>query len=246
MNQLVRVLLTLAIAAPAAADTTDRLSRVLPLAPGTAVSLQVTIGQVQVSGWDRADLSVEIVRRAPDAASLARFPSHIDTSGKAVVIRVVQPDGSRDARLRSDVVLRVPRAAELRELSLFEGRLEIEGLTGTVAAHVERGDVVARNVSGAIRIETSIGGIRLERATLSPGGLIRLRTFNGDVKVELASRPENARVLALSMGGTIGSDVPLTRKERWGPRWGETTIGAGGALISIDVVNGNIDLKLSP
>jgi hypothetical protein len=200
---------------------------------------------VQVSGWDRPELSVEIVRHAPDTAGLARIAPQIDTTVGAVAIRVVQPDGERDAALRSDVVLRVPRAATLRELSLSEGQLEMDGLGGLITAHVERGDVVARNIAGAVRVETGMGHIRLERATLSPGGLIRLRTFNGDVTLELAERPVNARVLALSMGGTITSDLPLTRQERWGPRWAETTIGTGEPLISLDVVNGDIEVTLA-
>jgi hypothetical protein len=74
---------------------------------------------------------------------------------------------------------------------------------------------------------------------------MRLRTFNGNVTLELDERPANARVLALSMGGTITSDLPLTRQERWGPRWAETTIGTGEPLISIDVVNGDIALKIA-
>jgi DUF4097 and DUF4098 domain-containing protein YvlB len=242
---VVRVLLTLAAAAPVAADETDRLTRTLPLAPGTAVTLQVTNGQIQVSGWDRSDLSLEIVRRAPDARALARIPPRIESSAGEVAIRILQPDGERDAALRSDVILRVPQAAELRDLSVFEGRMNIEGLNGQVSAHLERGDVLARNISGTIRVETGMGSIRFERATLSRDGLIRLRTFNGDIALELAAPPADARVLALSMGGAITSDLPLTRKDRWGPRWAEATIGSGEPLISLDVVNGNIAITVA-
>lgn len=245
MKLVVRVLFTLAAALPAAADETDRLSRTLPFTPGTVVTLQVTNGQIQVSGWDRPELSLEVVRRAPTAAALARMAPHIDTAPGAVTIRVAQPDGERDAALRSDVILRVPHAADLRELSLFEGRMELDGLAGALHAQVERGDVIGRNISGTIRVETSMGSIRLERATLSPDGLIRLRTFNGDVALGLAAPPANARVLALSMAGTITSDLPLTSKDRWGPRWGETTIGTGEPLISVDVVNGNIRINVA-
>jgi hypothetical protein len=241
----IRVLLTLAVAAPVGADETDRLSRTLPLAPGTAVTLQVTNGQVQVSGWERPEVFLEVVRRAPSAAALARIPPHVDTADGTLAIRIVQPDGERNAALRSDVILRVPHVVELRDLSLFEGRLDVDGLQGTLRAHVERGDVLARNISGTIRVETGMGSIRLERATLSPDGLIRLRTFNGDVALGLAAQPANARVLALSMGGTITSDLPLTLKDRWGPRWGETTIGTGEPLISLDVVNGNIAISVA-
>jgi len=60
------------------------------------------------------------------------------------------------------------------------------------------------------------------------------------VTLDLVPRPANARILALSLGGTIASDIPLTRRERWGPRWGEATLGTGEPVISIDVVNGNI------
>jgi DUF4097 and DUF4098 domain-containing protein YvlB len=157
----------------------------------------------------------------------------------------MQADGGRDAAVRTDIVLTVPPATHLRELSLLEGSVELSGLSGACAAHVERGDVVARNLSGAIRVETSMGNIRLEGATLTPDGLIRLRTFNGDVTLSLSAHPAHARILALSMGGTITSDIPLNRRERWGPRWGEATIGGGEPLISIDVVNGNITIEVA-
>jgi hypothetical protein len=245
MSLVFRVLLTLAAAVPAAADVTDRVSRTAPLAPGTPITLEVTVGRIRVSGWDRPELSVEIERSAPDATRLARIFPQIDTAGAEVSIRVVQPDGDRDPSLRSDVVLRVPRMARLGTLALFEGRMELDGLAGTVSAHVERGDVVARNIAGTIRVETGMGDIRLEGAVLSPDGLMRLRTFNGNVSLELAERPANARVLALSMGGSITSDFALTRQERWGPRWAETTIGTGEPLISIDVVNGDIAVKVA-
>ena len=245
MSLVFRVLLILAAATPAAADVTDRLARVVPLPPGTPVSLRITIGRVQVIGWDRSDLSIEIVRRAPAAPLLARIPVQIDTTVDGVIIQALQADDGRDAAYRTDIVLRAPAAAPFRDLALFEGRLEITGLSGACSAHVERGDVMARNVSGAIRLETGMGNISLEGATLSPGGLIRLRTFNGDVTLALAARPANARILALSMGGAITSDIPLNRQERWGPRWGEATIGTGEPLISIDVVNGNIAITTS-
>jgi hypothetical protein len=240
MSLVFRVLLLLAAAAPAAADVTDRLARVVPLTPATPVSLRITIGDVEVIGWDRPDLSIEIVRRAPGALQLARIPVQIDTTVDGVIIQALQANDGRDAEYRTDVVIRAPAAVAFRDLALFEGRLDITGLSGTCSAHVERGDVRARNVSGVIRLETGMGNISLEGATLSPGGLIRLRTFNGDVTLGLAARPANARILALSMGGTIMSDIPLNRQERWGPRWGEATVGTGEPLISIDVVNGNI------
>lgn len=245
MVLVIRALLIVAAAAPALADavfadTTDRMMRTVPLAPGAAVAVQVTVGRVRIAAWDRAELAIEIVRRVPNAAALARLPIRIDTADEAVTIRAEQTGDGRDAALRADVTLRLPAATAVRDVAVFEGAVELEGLSGRTAVRIERGDIAARDVTGTLRLETVMGDIRLERATLARDGTIRMRTFNGDVTLGLAARPEHARILALSMGGAIVSDLPLTRKEQWGPRWGEVTIGDGEPVISIDVVNGNI------
>lgn len=244
MSQVFRALLLLTAAAPAFAGTTDRLTRIVPLPPGASISLAVTIGRVHVGVWDRPEVSVEIVRHVPDAAALARLPVDVDATADALIIRALQRDDGRDAAVRSDVALRVPAAARIAAIDLFEGGVELSGLSGGCAVRVERGDITARGLSGAVRLETAIGAIRLENATLSRDGMLRLRTFNGDVDVALAAAPENARILALSMGGAITSDIPLTRRERWGPRWAEATIGDGQPVLSVDVVNGDIAIRV--
>ena len=78
---------------------------------------------------------------------------------------------------------------------------------------------------------------------MSPEGLLRLRAFNGDVRLTLAGRPPDARILALALNGTITSQIPLTMKDTWGPRWGEATLGRGEPVISIDVISGRIEIK---
>lgn len=239
------MLIILAAAAPVWADVTDRIARVIPILPGTPVSVQITIGRLQVSGWDRNEVAVEVVRRAADAQQLALIPAQVDQGPDGVLVRAVQADGGHDARLRTDVVLRVPAVARVRDLVVFEGGIELSDLRGACSARLERGDIVGTRLSGAVRLETAIGNIRLAAATLSPAGTLRLRTFNGDVALELASAPAHARILALSMGGTIASDIPLTLKERWGPRFGEATLGNGEPVISIDVVNGNVAITVA-
>jgi DUF4097 and DUF4098 domain-containing protein YvlB len=246
MFQAFRALLLVAAAAASAqTPATDRLTRTVSPKPGTAISARVTIGDIKITSWDRPEVAVEIVRRAPNALQLQRIPAEIEETSDGLSVRAFQSDGGREATLRADITLRVPAEAHLREVSVFEGRVEAADLRGGLSARVERGDIIGRQLSGSLRLETAMGNIRLEAATLSPDGLMRLRTFNGDVAVALAARPEHARVLALSMGGTITSDIPLTFKERWGPRFGEATLGKGEPPLSIDVVNGNIAITVA-
>lgn len=246
MYPVFRALLLFAAAAPSFAEVTDRFTRILAIAPGAPISLEVTVGDVRVSSWNRPDVAVEILRRAPDALRLEQIPARVDqTAGGGLRIRAAQTDEGRDAALRTDVVLRVPQDSHVGEIAVFEGQLELSGLGGVSTARVERGDIVANDISGTIRLETAIGDIRVDGATLSADGLVRLRTFNGDVTLVLTRRPSDARILALSLGGTITSDIPLTHRERWGPRFGEATLGKGEPVISIDVVTGNVAIRVS-
>ncbi len=125
-------------------------------------------------------------------------------------------------------------------IAVLEGGLEVRAYHGRLEAEVQRGSIDAADVSGTLRLATTIGAVEVTRARLVPGGLLRLRTFNGDVRLGFASPPRDARVMALALNGTIRSTLPLAMKDGWGPRWGEATFGTGADVVSIDVVSGTI------
>ncbi|MFN2447305.1 MAG: hypothetical protein ABR606_17185 [Vicinamibacterales bacterium] len=222
---------------------TDLLTRTLPLPEGRVLAVAVTIGAVHIVGEPRDDAVIDVVRHVPDPWLLARLPVVIDETPTRVEVRVIQGDGATDPGLRSDVTLRIPTGAHIDAVRILEGRLALEGLSGHVTAELQRGPIEARAVSGALRLETSIGHVTVREARLVEGGVLRLRAFNGDVRLSLAERPPHARIMALALNGTIRSAIPLRMKETWGPRWGEATLGRGEPVISIDVVTGRIDIE---
>ncbi|MGH9386676.1 MAG: hypothetical protein ACRD2N_20595, partial [Vicinamibacterales bacterium] len=203
--------------------------------------VEVTIGTIRIEGSDRADAEIVIDREAPTVEALV--PVAIDETPTRVSIRGVQPGGATDPTRRTDIVLRVPRGAVIERAQVMEGRLTLSSFSGQIAGDVRRGPIEGADVSGILRLETGIGSVVLTRARLSPTGLLRLRAFNGDVRLTLAERPANARILALALNGHIKSEIPLTMRDTWGPRWGEATLGTGEPVISIDVVTGNVDLR---
>jgi hypothetical protein len=222
---------------------TDRQSWTIALPAGRSLGLDLTIGTVRIQGESRTDAAVEAVRTAPSDAALSRIPVTVDERDHEVRITALQADAGTDPAYRSDLTIRVPRDASLRALRLMEGRLIVTAITGRLEAAVQRGPIEASDVQGTIRLETTIGDITAARARLSPNGLLRLRTFNGNVELTLAERPADARILALALNGTIHSDIPLTTKDTWGPRWAEATLGKGEPVISIDVVTGRIHIR---
>lgn len=235
------LLIPLTIAA--AADTRDRQTQTLPLPEGRALAIEVTIGSVRIDGWDKADVEITVDRRVPAPADQERLPLVIEDTPARITIRAIQAGGGTDPALRADLVIRVPREALIERVQVMEGRLTLTGFRGSLTADVRRGPIDASDVAGTLRLETGIGHVTVNAARLLPAGLLRLRTFNGDVRLRLAERPVNARILALALNGSITSAIPLTTKDSWGPRWGEATLGTGEPLISLDVVTGTIEIR---
>lgn len=235
--------IVLAAALVAGVDVTDRQTQTIPLPAGKTLSIEVTIGTVRIDGWDKPDVEIVVERRAPAAAQLARVPLVIEELPAKVSIRALQSDNTTDPALRADVTVRVPRNAVIERVQVLEGRIAIEGFSGSLTADIRRGPIDGKTLSGTLRLEAGIGTVTLTDTRLSSNGLLRLRSFNGDVRLTLAERPADARIMALALNGHVTSDIPLTRRDTWGPRWGETTLGKGEPVISLDVVTGLIEIK---
>jgi len=227
-----------------AAEVTDRVARTLALPPSRAIRVDATVADVTIVGSSRADVAVEIVRRAPTAADFARFPARIDESADLLRIDAAQGGEGRDPSLKTTIVIQAPAATVVQAVRVFEGTVKISSLTEACDVDLRRGAIEASDLSGRIRLESGIGRIDVTRSTLTAGGMMRLRVFNGPLRVRLARAPDNARILAVTFNGTIASDIPLTMKDQFGPRFGETTIGRGEPVMSLDVVKGDIEIRV--
>jgi DUF4097 and DUF4098 domain-containing protein YvlB len=221
----------------------DVQTRVIPLPAGKSLNVEITVGNIRIEGSDKPDAELVIERNVPSTAQLEALPIAIDDTPSRVSVRVIQANGGTDPALRSDVTLRVPRGATIDRIQVLEGRITVQRFEGMLTADIRRGSIEGKDLSGTLRLESGIGSVVLSGARLTPNGLLRLRAFNGDVRLSLAERPADARILALALNGSITSQIPLTMKDTWGPRFGETTIGKGEPVISLDVITGTIEIK---
>jgi len=234
------VLVALGSGGIARADSTDRIARTIALAPGTPIHLNATIADVTIAGSARTDVSVEIVRHAPSAADLTRYPAVVEQHADGLYIDVTQAGDGRDADLKTDIVIGAPSSAVFAAVRVFEGRVTLTNLTSACDVDLQRGPIAATGLAGRIRLEAELGSVDVRDSTLTPGGMMRLRVFNGPVRVRFAKKPASGRILAVTFNGHLSSDIPLTMKDTFGPRFGETTIGSGDPVMSIDVVKGDI------
>jgi hypothetical protein len=228
-----------------AGEATDRLVRTVPLAAGRPIRVEATIADLKIIGSNRPDVSIEIVRHAPAAGDLARFPALVEDTPSGLRVTALQTGDGRDAALRSDIVIRAPAGAVFEAVRVSEGHVTLQGLRQSCDVDLRRGVIDASALAGRIRLESGIGGIDVKDSELTPGGMMRLRVFNGPLRVRFARVPASARILAVTFNGSLTSDIPLTLKDQFGPRFGETTIGAGDPVMSLDVVKGDITIGVS-
>ena len=218
------------------AETIERLSKTLRLAPGTPVRVEATVADLTIVGSDRMDLAVEIVRRAPSPGDLAKYPAVLDEQSDGLRIGAVQASDGHDPNLKTEITINAPETTVFQAVRVFEGRVKMTNLKAACDVDLRRGAIEAVGLAGRVRLEAGIGSIDLRRPELTPGGMMRLRVFNGPLHVRFASPPSNGRILAVTLNGTIASEIPLTMTDKFGPRFGETTIGTGEPVMSIDVV----------
>ena len=220
------------------------MSRTVPIASGGAIHVDATIADLTITTADRADVQIDVERRAPTRADLARYPVAIDETADGLGVRVTQPGDARDPRLRAAITIAAPSAAVFAPVRVFEGRVRLTNVRTAADVAIRRGAIEAARVAGRIRLTSDLGGIDVRDAELAGDGVMRLRVFNGPLRVAFGAKPANARILAVTLNGAIASDIPLTMKDRFGPRFGETTIGSGEPVLSMDVVKGDISLTV--
>jgi hypothetical protein len=212
---------------------------------GRPVAIRADVADVDVRGWSQPGLEVTIeaagTRAAPDSVDAA-----VEETPEVVRIHALAREGSAAADLRTRIIVRVPAAARVTPVGIGEGSLALGRLQGEVQARVARGRITGGHLSGVLRLETESGPIELADVTAAPDGLIRLRTFAGHLVLGLVSRPTDARILALTLGGTIRSDVPLHERAGSRARLQEAVLGRGQPLISLDTVQGDIVLTVPP
>jgi hypothetical protein len=244
---LVLVAIAAAATAPAsgAGAVTDRVSRVLPIAAGTPIRIDATIADLTIAGSARPELRVDVERRVPARGDLSKLPVTITEGPDGVHVAVVQQDEARRADARAVITIAVPSDAVLQSVRVFEGSVRLTNLTGTCDVNLRRGVIDGERLAGRVRLESGLGGIEVRDSELSAGGLMRLRVFNGPLRVRLARQPSNGRILAVTLNGAISSEIPLTMTDRFGPRFGESTIGRGDPVLSADVVKGDISLTVA-
>ena len=231
---LMVALLPLLAGATATASSDKTFDRQVPAQPRGVVEISNVSGSIEVSGWDRNEISVH--------AELDSGVERVDVSsdGGRTTIKVVLPHAAiqgGEARLQ----LKIPKDSELNVSAVnanvisngVVGAQRVNAVSGNITAELGGADVELKTVSGDLRLKghglparvhlsTVSGNVQLEHG----GGDVEASTVNGTLSLSLdAARSVHAR--------TTAGDVRLEGKL------------ARGATLEATTVNGDVNVRAS-
>lgn len=208
-------------------------------------------GDVQVIGWDRAEVQVE----ADLGAGVERLDFRRD--GRRTIVKVVLPAG-RTLSPASDLIVHVPRASAVsvntvsadQTLREIRGAQRLQAVSGTIVTEVWSGEFEAKTVSGEITVRGH-GGSFPARVT-SVSGDVRLAGMGSDIDLNTVSGDMTLTGEQLSRARikTTNGDLELSMGLARGSRIDAESIngdlrfmfsGAVDAEFDVETFNGDID-----
>jgi hypothetical protein len=165
------------------------------------VTLVTFDGSIEVRSWDKAEVRVEVEKRAGDKALADKIEVVMEQAGNTITVEAKKPAAMESlfglkVSPTARMVAMVPRRCNLVarsgdgsiSLERIEGRIELntgdgslsgEALAGTLRAHSGDGSIRFEDIQGSVDIDTGDGGGELNGRLTA----VKLRTGDGTVAV---------------------------------------------------------------
>jgi DUF4097 and DUF4098 domain-containing protein YvlB len=231
----------------------EEFHRTYPLAAGGRVTLENIQGAVRIVAWERNEVRVDAVKRAYTAERLAEAEIRIEANADAIRIKTKYPfdsttwNNDEPRRYNNpaavDYTLTVPRGAQLDQINLVNGALDIEGVRGDVNANSVNGQVKARGLAGRARLSVVNGRLDAVFDHIDETKTVELSSVNGQLNLTIPS-DANAELRVNTVHGAINNDfgLPVRRGEYVG-RELAGRLGRGGAFVKLNSVNGQVTIR---
>jgi len=168
------------------------------------LSLSTFDGSIEVRGWDRSEVVVEVEKVGPDRATVDRIQIRATQDGSGITVDVQKPSPLETSGMRrspsANLVVSVPlttaivarsgdgsisvrRVAGRLDLDTGDGSIRVEEVAGALVARTGDGDVIGKKMDGQAEIHTGDGVVGLD------GLLTGLTVETRDGAVEVTARP---------------------------------------------------------
>ena len=232
MRIALAIFMTLALAAPAAAQTAGGLSfhRSFSAGPKDAVSIDARDGDfgasVQVVAWQKNSVQVDVTGTGSEAGQVQVTAARIGSNVRIIARREGQ--GGFWSHIFSwghspdiSISVRVPASVSL-EVVTTNGRVRIDSVTGSLTASTVNGGLHVIGAGSSLHLESVNGGITAAIARAGGTPAIFLKTVNGGVHLSVPANFD-ARIETSTVNGGVSN--PFANARRVGSAWVRTVNG---------------------
>lgn len=238
------LLLGIPVLASAASRETERVQKIVAFSPGGTLTLKNFSGNVEITGEERADISLVAIRTAT-RDRLDHVKLDIQTSGDTVTIDANKRDNAWEHHdenvVETSFTIKVPKNANL-DVDVFSSAVSVAGVSGRHHVHGFSSELRVTGSTGPIDAETFSGAIHVAPAAWQTDQTLRAKTFSGDIEVTLPAAATGS-VEFDSFSGDMRSSVPMlfeSRNKR--SLHAQLASGANGSL-SFHTFSGDVRLK---
>jgi hypothetical protein len=241
MNKhLLRIAITLGLLACTAATFGQNKAEMItvPLSrPGEPVTLEIGIlsARIEVIGEDRKDAQFAITMAGGERK--VKTPSGLKSlAGGGGALSVEEEDNmiSIDSDTRSEkieIVARIPRRADLELSTVNNGEIIVRDVTGALQLENVNGPITATNINGSVIAESVNEAITVAFAGVSANGATSLSSLNGDITVSVPAN-SGLEFRVDNSEGQIESDFELDLKAS--KPIIERSEGRGGVTVKVE------------
>jgi DUF4097 and DUF4098 domain-containing protein YvlB len=234
--------MTLAGMSVKAAKEQDEFRQTYNLAAGGAIALSNINGAIHVQVWDEPRVEVYALKTGSSKERLDAVKIEVNAQANLIDIKTIYPRGNHNDNVAVEYWLKVPRNANLSNITSVNGSIEVADMEGRVNAETVNGSITIAGSSSAIAANTVNGSIKATLYNLSTSEPSKFQTVNGSLTLFLPDNL-NADVEAETTNGHINADYPVNVTGSLVGKHMKGRIGAGGARLNLETVNGSINLN---
>jgi hypothetical protein len=238
------VLLVAALCSCAQANVTSTITQSYPLAAAGVVRLENINGAVEITGWDKNEVSLVAIKSAGDEEELARIEVVITATPDRLVIKTEHHKKSFfnfDWHGEVTYRLKVPAGVSLEKIAVVNATVRVDKVNGPMTLESVNGDIDATDVAASGQFKTVNGAMSVSYRQLRAADDISFRTVNGSCVVKV---PAGAafRIDGHTVNGGMECDFPVTIEESGRGKF-KAHAGEGGPSISFHAVNGGLRIR---
>ena len=232
----------------------ERWEQSFSVEEGVKFVLDNVNGGIEISSWDRNEISVEALIRikAPSKSKAEELYKKIDfviekktdylrIEADLPRIRQVVMGLGGHISINIHYEVRVPRYTNL-DLTTVNGGIDVEEVRGRFDIRTTNGSIDLRGMEGEGDLKTVNGGIKCQIVGFPRRGRLEIKTTNGGVHLWLPNDVDGS-LEAKTINGGIDLDIPLTKKIKVKRRMISGVLGDGEGMIKVRTTNGGISIE---